>query len=532
MMVRTLLKKQLLEMFRGFYIDQRKNKARSKAATIAYIVFYVLLMVVLLGGMFAAMSYSLCRPLAEADQLWLYFLIMGTIAIVFGVFGSVFSTYSGLYLAKDNDLLLSMPIKIGTVMLSRLLGVYIIGLMYSSVVLLPALIVELAVLPFSPSRLIGALVFLILISVFIFTLSCLLGWVVAKISLKLKNRAIITVLVSLIFVGVYYVVYFKALDLISALIANAVSYGERIRGVSQALYIFGRAGEGDWMAMLICTLFVAALFGAMWYLLSRSFITIATSTAPVKTHAAARPGRQHSAPTALLGKEFSRLTASPNYMLNCALGVLVIPAAGVLMLVRGGALLDVLSSVFAAKSGSVSIICCAALCMFSSMNATAVPSVSLEGSNLWIAKSLPVPAWEPLRAKLRVQLILTLPSLLFCSVCFAIVLRAPLAETALLIALPQIFALFSAYFALWLDLRRPNLSWTNEIIPIKQGMNMLTYILGLWLVCAVIGLVYLILPLPFGAAVYMLLLAGLFGSLSLLLRSWIRRRGTAIFSDL
>ena len=54
-----------------------------------------------------------------------------------GAFGSVFNTYSGLYLAKDNDLLLSLPIPVRALMASRLLGVYLMGLMYSAVVILP-----------------------------------------------------------------------------------------------------------------------------------------------------------------------------------------------------------------------------------------------------------------------------------------------------------------------------------------------------------------------------------------------------------
>ena len=41
---------------------------------------------------------------------WLYFTLMGLVAIFLGAFGSVFNTYSSLYLAKDNDLLLSLPI--------------------------------------------------------------------------------------------------------------------------------------------------------------------------------------------------------------------------------------------------------------------------------------------------------------------------------------------------------------------------------------------------------------------------------------
>lgn len=42
---------------------------------------------------------------------------------------------------------------------------------------------------------------LIVISLFVLALSCVLGWVVAKISLKLKNKSFITVLVSLVFSG-------------------------------------------------------------------------------------------------------------------------------------------------------------------------------------------------------------------------------------------------------------------------------------------------------------------------------------------
>lgn len=52
-MLKTLLKKQMAEIFRNYFYDPKKNKMRSKSATIAYIALYVLLMVGLLGGMFA-----------------------------------------------------------------------------------------------------------------------------------------------------------------------------------------------------------------------------------------------------------------------------------------------------------------------------------------------------------------------------------------------------------------------------------------------------------------------------------------------
>ena len=55
-MLKLLLKKQLMEVFRSYFYDAKKNKARSKGTTIAYIVMFVLLMVGVLGGMFAVLA--------------------------------------------------------------------------------------------------------------------------------------------------------------------------------------------------------------------------------------------------------------------------------------------------------------------------------------------------------------------------------------------------------------------------------------------------------------------------------------------
>lgn len=154
-MLKTLLKKQMAEIFRNYFYDPKKNKMRSKSATIAYIALYVLLMVGLLGGMFALMAVGLCGPLAEAGMDWLYYLLIGLIAVLLGTFGSVFSTYSSLYLSKDNDLLLSMPIPVRCVMASRLLGVYLLGLMYSGVAIVPGVIVYWITAPVTAGTVVG-----------------------------------------------------------------------------------------------------------------------------------------------------------------------------------------------------------------------------------------------------------------------------------------------------------------------------------------------------------------------------------------
>ena len=123
-MLKVLLKKQLVEVFKSYFYDAKKNRMRSRLAIACWIVFFIVIMVGVLGGMFTALSLSLCGPLTQVGMGWLYFLLLCGVAVVLGAFGSVFNTYSGLYLAKDNDLLLSLPIPVRYIITARLLNVY------------------------------------------------------------------------------------------------------------------------------------------------------------------------------------------------------------------------------------------------------------------------------------------------------------------------------------------------------------------------------------------------------------------------
>ena len=59
-MLKVLLKKQLFEIFRSYFYDAKKNKARSKGAIVGYIVMFVAIMVGILGVMFTALANNLC----------------------------------------------------------------------------------------------------------------------------------------------------------------------------------------------------------------------------------------------------------------------------------------------------------------------------------------------------------------------------------------------------------------------------------------------------------------------------------------
>ena len=531
-MLKTLVKKQLMEIFRSYFYNAKTNKKRSTVGIIAYILLFAALMIGLIGGMFTGLSASLCAPLTQAGMGWLYFALMSLLAIFLGAFGSVFNTYSGLYFAKDNDLLLSLPIPVRTLMASRLLTVYLMGLMYSAVVILPAVIVYWVTVSAAPMALLGGVLLTALISIFVLTLSCALGWVVAKVSRKLKHKSFITVIVSLAGLAIYYFFVFKAQTAMEALIANAALYGEKVKGAAHPLYLVGCVGTGDGRAMLLVSLIVAALFALMWALLAHSFLKLSTATGTSgRAVYRERTLKRQSADAALFKKELARFTASPNYMLNCGLGILLLPISGILLLWKGGTVVSLLNEVFTSQSGCAEVLLCTGVCAIASMNDMATPSVSLEGKSLWLAQSLPVKPWQVLRAKLKVQLALTALPALVPLACMAFILPV----TA---ALPLVFAealayiAFSACLGLTLGVARANLTWTSELMPIKQSLAVTIALFGGWLYAIVFAGLYLWQGWKLGAAAYLAIAAAVTLAVTALLLRWLKTKGAQRFAML
>lgn len=531
-MLKTLLKKQLTEIFRSYFYDAKKNKKRSTGSTVMLIIMYIFIMVFFLGAIFTFLAVTLCGSFVSAGMGWLYFALFGLLAILLGAFGSVFNTYSGLYLSKDNDLLLSMPIPVRYIMISRLLGVYLMGLMYSGVVIVPAVVVYWIAGNFSVASVVGGVVFTAVISLIVLVLSCALGWVVARISLKLKNKSFVTVIVSLLFVGAYYFLYYKAQEWIADLVSNAAEYGEKIRQAAYPVYAFGRAGEGGWLELALLTVIVAALFALTCYIISRSFIKIATSTGNTsKVRYRSAPVHTKSQFGALLGKEFRRFTSSPNYILNCGLGTLILLLAGVYFIFRGGQMVSLFNEIFE-MSGIYPVIVVAVIGFAAAANDMAAPSVSLEGKSLWLVQSLPVDPWLALKAKLSVQIILTLIPAVCCVICAAFVFPFSPVQLLLVAAVTVLIVLFIALFDLVIGVRMPNLTWTNEIVPIKQGMPVFLALMGVWLVVIVFAGVYLLLAKFMSAEIYLAVSGAVFVLTEVLLYRWLKRRGAKIFAAL
>jgi len=532
-MLKVLLKKQMAEVFRSYFYNRKTNKARSKANSIVLFILFAFLMIVVLGGTFTAIALGVCFGLTAASMGWLYFVLMSGMAIVLGAFGSVFNTYSGLYLPKDNDLLLSMPISVRTIIISRLLNVYLLGTMYSGIVMLPTLIVYWIIAGATVANIICDIILFLIVTVIVLILSCLLGWVVAKISLKLKNKSFIVVLIALVCIGGYYFVNFKAQEWIKELVRNATVYGANIKGSAYGLYLFGKIGEGDLIATAIFTAATALLLALTLFIQSRGFIKIATTTASIgKVQYHEKKAKEKSVFGALLAKEFARFASSPNYMLNNGLGILLLPVLGIFLLIKGADILSAVGTAFGGRTDFAALILCTVLMLLSTMNDMAAPSVSLEGKSLWIPQSLPVDPKTVLKAKTAMQVILTAIPILFAVVCAEIVWQATVAEKLLLCLLPLVFTVFSALFGSFIGIRHPIMEWTTEIIPLKQSGAVTIALFGGWGFVVLFAVPYFLIGQLIGLAPYLIVWTVIYIAASMLLYRWLNAKGAEAFSRL
>ena len=532
-MWKALLKKQFMELL-VFYFPRRKpGKKRSGGSLV---VFALLLVFVLLslGASFYAAADMLASAMLPKGLGWLYFALMGTLSMFVGILGGVFSTYAGLYLAKDNDLLLSLPIPPRRILLVRMIAVYVSGLVYSAVAWVPGVICYGAHGG-------GALLFPLLLTfvnaLLVLVLSCLLGWVIAAVSSRLRNKSIVSVILSVLFLGGYFFATSRMNRLLTSLTEHADQLGNAVRSRLWPLYQLGLAASGKGIPMLCWCCLVLALFLLTYALLSRSFLSIATANRGMKK-AVYRPGQSKAASpeAALLRKELRRFTKSPAYLLNCGMGLLFLAALAVLLLVKAGTVREVLDMFLRSAPPAVRQLLPAfgamVVSLMAGMAPVTAPSISLEGRTLWVLQSLPVPALAVLRAKERLNRLLVLPPALGCSLALALVLRLDPVSALLMLGIVLLFVSVTGALGLAFNLKKPNLTWVSEVVPVKQGLPVLLTMFGSWaLAMAGLGLCALL-----GRVLDPhLALAGEFALLALILlglERWLGKKGCAIFENL
>lgn len=528
-MFKALLKKQLLEFFSGMFNrnNGKSNKSGSKAVFIALMAFVFMSFLF----MFASMAYMLV-PILEGEGKWIYFSVFGILATLLGIFGSVFVTYNTLYEAKDNDLLLSMPIPERMILFTRITGLYLSALLFEALVLIPATAVAALTGNLNGTAIALCVVNIPVLPLAALSISCVFGRILGMVSSRLRNKSLISVLFSIVFFAVYYFVAMRLNLIINEIIYNAEHIGEQIKSFLYPFYKLGLGCTGDAVSYLLFAACCLIVFAAVYAYLSVGFIKIVTSKKGMKkVRYKEKAVKKKSVRLAFLKKELLYLKSSPAYMLNCAIGSVGLLILTVMFIVKGKDVINMISAV-QMSADTLSIIVCALGCFAASANNLTAPSISLEAKNLWLLKSVPAEIRDIFLGKILMHILVTGIPLAVFSIVSSVILENSVFVTALTLIISELFVALCAEAGLVFNLIFPKTDWTNETAPIKQSISStLGMFFGLILTVIFIGGAFLLGTL-IAAELYLAVLGVFFAVSAALIFRWLCAGGVQRFSDI
>ncbi len=533
-MLKTLVRIQLASFLAGFSGRGRRRQSakRKKAASPVLYALLLLYCVVVFGFLFYMQFSQLAAAFVPAGLGWLYFAMYDIMAFVLMFIGSVFTAKAQLFEAKDNELLLSMPIKPGQILLSRMVMLFVVNLIFELVVALPAALAWCMQASVVPLGAVSFVLLLIALPLFSLAVSCLFAWLLSLVTARIRHKSLFSMIFSLAFFAVYMFFCMRINEYVVLLAANGSVIAGKLAAVAPVYWMGSAMASGGALHLLLSLLVTVLPFVLAYVVLARAFIRIVTTKrgfAKIRyEHKAMKQGSQNAA---LLQREFRRLGACPAYMMNCGLGLVFFVAAAVFLFIKREDA-RILIQTLGLPAGSLGVIGALAVGMLASMAPFTAPSVALEGNTLWIIRTMPVSSAQVLRAKLRMGAVLMLPAVALLLAALAFLVQDVTVWAAMSLV-GVLIAVVMNNLGLVENLRHPGLGWINETQAVKQSVSvLLTMLLG-WAVLLAMGLLWFLLcDGRISAQAYLLVWSAALAALAVLAERWIMTRGVKRFEAL
>ncbi len=515
-MMKSLLALRFRALFAGLTrqgksTNSTKKKKSGKGAVVLLSVLYLYVLAVLCGGV-AFLFWTLAKPYHMLGLDWLYFAMAGTMALGFGVIGSVFTTQNQLYDAKDNDLLLSMPIPFGRILLSRLLPLMAMNLLFSGIVMVPATVVWAIAVECSLAGIFAQVLSLLWVCLLAQAIACILGWGL-HLLLSRMNKSIASVVYTVVFLALYFSIYPQMGDILNAMAANGEAIADTLHTWVWPMYAMGKGALGEVLYLLAFTAIALGIFILVYWLLSVTFLRTVTARRSGKRRRLNMQEVKTEKPqSAVLRKELRRFLSCPVYLTNMGIGLLMIPGLTVAGVLLKASLLSDLGPLLPLLQPYIPMVICAMLAFCGSMVSISAPSVSLEGKSLWILKSLPVSGKTVLLSKLKFHCIMGAPLASVCGGVLSLVYGCSLPEILLCILIPGLLMLLNGLLGLLSNLKWPRFDWISEAYPCKQAAPVAISLFAMMGLPLVFGVLYYLLsglldPMLFLLLVFVLLAA-------------------------
>ena len=467
--ISNLVKLQLKNLY-GINVIRHTTDKKVKKRKLALAVVYAVLAVMICFYMGAAAYGYIALGLAEMVPAYLV-MISSLLILFFGIFkaGNV------IFQRESYDILCSLPVSQTAIVVSRFVRMYVENLLLVCGIMLPGILVYgVMIRPGISFYLIGFIV-TVFVPLIPITIATFLGALITAIASRMKHKNLVSVVLSLLLFGGIMLGTSQmkmieddfSVEMLQSLSDVVLTLIKSI--YPPAIWMGNAMLEGNFVTCLLCVVGGVLVFLVAMAIISMNFHGICRGlySTSAKHDYQMESLKKESVLSALYKREFKRYFSSSIYVTNTIIGPImaVIFAAAVL-----GVGVDQIQQGLGIPLNIKGVIPFLLAGIFSIMTTTST-SISMEGKEWWIVKSLPVKTKDLLDSKILLNLSLFLPFYLVAEVLLTIALKPDLIELLWQLVVPVIMILFSCIFGITVNLKMPVFDWENEVVIVKQSAS-------------------------------------------------------------
>lgn len=475
-----------LLQFAGINEIMHGHDRTKRRKAIGTLVLFTAVGIMMLGMVFGYF-YSMCYSLNKLGAPELTLILACASASLVSIFTTVFKVSPTLFAFKDFDLVMSLPIGVRTVVMSRVLKLYGANLFFTAFVMLPAAVAYLVFVPQGISFYLLFFLTFLFIPLIPIVIASVAGTLISMLSVNFRHKNLVTIAASILLIVGYMSATMNfgraagnTTEELGALLADiGTAATDAISRVYPPAEWYASGLQGNaWNGLLFIGV-SALLFALYIFAVANVFNRLNTKLTGQRasSRGAAREQKNAAPLMALYKKEIKRYFASPLYVLNTGIGAILLILASAGLMISGADALAVtmempnLPDILGKAAPFV-------IALFVCMSGTTAPSISIEGNKLWQLKALPLEAGDIFAAKIMVSFTIMTPSILIAGTIFNIVFGTGFAGALLVYLVPILYMAFIACFGLYMNLLFPKFDWKSEAEVIKQGTPMMISIFG------------------------------------------------------
>ena len=166
------------------------------------------------------------------------------------------------------------------------------------------------------------------------------------------------------------------------------------------------------------------------------------------------------------------------------------------------------------------------------MSNTAGSSISLEGKNLWILKTLPVDIKKVLKSKVLFNILVILPISIISLVIVFFTFNLALTELLIGILFEILISIFVGEFGIIINLKYPKINYINETQVVKQSLSSFLCVMLPMVVIMVMPIIYFIASYTISINVFVMIICGILLLINALFYLLINTWGVKKFNKL